>query len=175
MTPGLAAFATFAARHAPPGSRALFVGDAPPATLEAAAVSAEDALARLQASPGAFDAIVAPWPTRALPLLPFLSAARDALAPGGRLVLCDLVWQTAPTPELLRAFAAAAGRDKVRPIEGYEMQIDHAGFDIIERAELPRADWAPALAPDARAAVEADARGAARVAGWVLAAQPDDG
>lgn len=115
------------------------------------------------------DAVMAAWPARFAPLMPFLAAARGALKPDGRALVLDLVWQTAPTPELLRVFAPTPGREKVRPVEGYEMQIEHSGFDIRERVDLDRARWTGSLAGEQRAAVEADSRRAARVLAWVLA------
>lgn len=115
------------------------------------------------------DAMAVAWPTRFAPLMPFLSAARGALKDEGRAIVMDLVWQTAPTPALLRAFAPPAGRDKVRPIEGYEMQIEHAGFQILERVDVDLATWSAHLPAEQRAAVDADTRGAARVVIWVLA------
>lgn len=153
-----------AAKAMPPSARVL--------TIDA------DPLAQLRAHAHDADAILAPCPSRAAPLMPFLEAARQALLPASSpslalapalapaLFVCDIVWQTAPTPELLSAFAPAPGRDKVRPIEGYEMQIEHAGFEIDERLAIDRARWVPGLAPDTRAAVEADARGAAKLAAW---------
>ena len=161
-------------------------------------VREDEALAFLHARGHApLDGVLAARPTSFAPLIPFLAAARGALREKGRALIADLVWQTAPTPELLRAFAPPpsearlgadarpvagdarpappAGREKVRPVEGYEMQIEHAGFEILERAEVERARWAPQLASDARAAVEADTRGAARVVAWVLAPKDDDG
>lgn len=121
---------------------------------------------------GALEGVIAPFPTRGAPLMPFLQALRRALREDGAAALVDLVWQTAPTPELLRAFAPAPGREKVRPVEGYEMQIEHAGFAIRARETVPRADWTPGLGADARAAVEADTRGAARVVLWTI--EPSD-
>lgn len=133
-------------------------------------VTEDDALAFLHARPAApLNAIMAGWPTNFVPLMPFLTAARAALKPDGRGLFMDLVWQTAPTPELLRAFVAAPGREKVRPVEGYEMQIEHAGFDIKERVDVDRARWTAGLTPEKRAAVAADTRGAARVVAWIVA------
>lgn len=145
------------------------------ASRRASAVGAEEALSFLHARAHApLGAIAAAWPTRHASLMPFLSAARGALKGDGRAIVMDLVWQTAPTPELLRAFAPAAGRDKVRPVEGYEMQIEHAGFEIAERVDVDRSQWSHGLSPEQRAAVEADTRGAARVVLWVLVPTSDD-
>ena len=109
-------------------------------------------------------------PARWGPLIPQLMAVHDALAPGGLAVVTDPVWQTAPTPELAKAFAPAPGLEKVRPIEGYEMQLDHAGFAIVERLDFKRDAWLEALAKDdpRRPAVEADARGALRACAWLV-------
>lgn len=146
----------------------------PPRMASRRASSARDdeALPFLQArSRAPLDAIAAAWPTRFAGLTPFLSAMRGALKDEGQAILMDLVWQTAPTAELLRAFGA--GREKVRPIEGYEMQLDHAGFAIRERVDVDRAAWAATLEGAQREAVEKDARGAARVVVWVLSPSSD--
>lgn len=107
-------------------------------------------------------------PTREHALIPFLMQLHDRMAPDAVAVVADLVWQTAPTPDLARAFAPPPGREKVRPIEGYEMQAEHAGFEIADRLEVPRAEWTPHLPDAQRAAVDADTRGAARLAAWAL-------
>lgn len=119
--------------------------------------------------PAGVDAIYCVQPTRLGPLIPQLRAWHDALRPGGRAVLADVVWQTAPTPELAKALTVP-GREKVRPIEGFEMQLDHAGFRILERLDLGRDDWLAFLAEDdpRRPALAADDRGAARVACWLV-------
>lgn len=121
------------------------------------------------------DAILAAWPSRFAPLMPFLDATHAALRDDGKAFVCDLVWRTAPTIELLRAFAPEAGREKVRPIEGYEMQIEHCGFQIDRRVDVDRARWASRLPAEQRAAVEADSRGAAKLATWVLTKGHDEG
>jgi len=113
-------------------------------------------------------ASIALLPAREGPLIPFLMRLHDDLPEGGVAVVADLVWQTAPTPDLMRAFAPAPGREKVRPIEGWEMQAEHAGLAILERHDLPREAWLPLLTPEQRAAVQADARGAAKLAAWAL-------
>lgn len=121
------------------------------------------------AAPGTFDGAVCLQPTRLGSLMPTLQRLHDALAPDGLLVLTDLVWQTAPTPALLQGFAPAAGREKVRPIEGYEMHVEHAGFALVERLDVDRAAWAAALAkaePAKAAALASDDRGAARAVAW---------
>ncbi|MEA3202152.1 MAG: hypothetical protein QOE90_3580 [Thermoplasmata archaeon] len=102
------------------------------------------------------------------PLIPFLMRLHDGLPPGGVAVVADVVWQTAPTPALARAFAPAPGGEKVRPIEGWEMQAEHAGFAIVEKLDVPRAEWAPHEGPARREAIEADERGAARLVAWAL-------
>lgn len=180
MEPVWDALVEIAARTIPPDARVIDIGGppAPPAMLAGRRVlpaRTEEALAILTAHEAdPIDVVLAAWPTRELPLMRLLEATHRALRPDGRALIADLVWQTAPTPELLRAFARAPGRDKVRPIEGYEMQAQHAGFAIDERASVPVAHWAPALPPDARAAVDADTRGAARLAVWVLRPTGDD-
>ncbi|HVM44950.1 MAG TPA: hypothetical protein VM582_03350 [Candidatus Thermoplasmatota archaeon] len=179
MKPGAEILTDLALRTFPASARIADLGGplVPPPALAArrVVVAREDeALTFLQAQAHEpLDGLLAGWPTRFAPLLPFLSAARGALRDEGRALLLDLTWGTAPTPDLLRAFAPAPGRDKVRPIEGYEMQIDHAGFDVEERVDVDRARWAPALAAEQKAAVEADARGAARLVAWVLAPRVD--
>lgn len=110
----------------------------------------------------------APMLTRHAALIPTLMALHDALPDGAVAVVSDFVWQTAPTPELVRAFAPAPGREKVRPVEGYEMQADHAGFEIAEKLALPRAAWLDALGAEQRQAAEADARGALQLVAWAL-------
>lgn len=114
--------------------------------------------------------VFCPFPTRLAPLIPLLQAVHNVLPPGGRAVISDLVWQTAPTPELAQAFQPAAGRERVRPIEGYEMQVEHAGFEIERRVDVPPAEWVAFYdAEGVRAAALArDTRGAAKVAVWVL-------
>lgn len=110
----------------------------------------------------------APWLTRHAPLLPTLAQIHAALPDGAPFVVADLVWQTAPTPGLARAFAPAAGRDKVRPIEAYEMQAEHAGFALVEKHEVPRDAWRPMLSREQQAELDADARGAARLMAWAF-------
>lgn len=85
-------------------------------------------------------------------------------------IVAELVWQTAPTPDLARAFAPKPGHDKVRPVEGFEMQVEHAGWRIVERVDVGRDAWLAFLPADdpRRKAIEADDRGAARVAIRVL-------
>lgn len=120
--------------------------------------------------PAGVDGVLCLQPTRFGPLIPQLQAWRDALREGGRLVVADLVWQTAPTPDLARAFTVP-GREKVRPIEGFEMQLDHAGFRVLQRLDFGREDWLATL-PEGdprRPAVEKDDRGAARVSCWLCA------
>lgn len=118
--------------------------------------------------PAGLDGVLALQPTRFGALIPQLHAWHDALRPGGRLVVADVVWQTAPSPALARAFTTP-GREKVRPIEGFEMQLDHAGFRIVERLDFGRDDWLAFLAEDdpRRPAIEKDDRGACRVSCWL--------
>lgn len=163
-----------AAKQLPPGARVLLVGGpaVPSPRLASRRVTVlreDEALPFLQAHAEApFDGVVSAFPTAAAPLLPLLSAMRGAVHDQSRLFLLDLVWQTAPTPELMRAFAPPPGRERVRPVEGYEMQMEHAGFDVTERHEGDRAAWARGLPEAQRAAVMADTRGAARLVAWVL-------
>lgn len=163
MRPGAAALADFAAKRLAPDARVLDIPD-------------EGTMMQLRGGAvGPFDAILCAWPSLSGPLMPFLASAHEALTPGsGEVIVCDIVWQTAPTPELLRAFAPPAGRERVRPIEGYEMQAEHSGFDIAARASVDRKAWVPALAPDVRAAVEGDARGAAKLALWAFRRSADE-
>jgi hypothetical protein len=109
-------------------------------------------------------------PTRWGALIPQLVALYDALSPRGRAIVSDAVWQTAPTPELAKAFAPPFGVEKLRPVEGYEMQLDHAELSIVERVPFKRDAWLAHLAKDdpRRGAVEADARGALRAYAWVV-------
>ena len=121
-----------------------------------------------EAREGEAQGAFAPWLTKHAPLLPTLARLHDALPEGAPLVMADLVWQTAPTPGLARAFAPEPGRDKVRPIEAYEMQAEHAGFVLVEKHEVPREAWRPMLSPAQQAELDADARGAARLMAWVF-------
>ena len=107
--PGPDETAALARKHAPPGARVAVVED--------------DLLCkRLHAQPagwppkGDADIIVC----RSLARFGGAVAAGHALAAAGapRAVVSDVVWQTAPTAELARAFAPGApGHDKVRPVE----------------------------------------------------------
>lgn len=179
MRPGTDVLIETVAKDTRPGARILDLGGAPAPSAKLASrrvlvLDSDDALAGLAAhAADPHDAIMSAWPTSFAPLLPLLTAAHSALKPDGRLHMLDLVWQTAPTPELLRAFAAAPGREKVRPIEGYEMQIDHAGFDIEARLDLPSEAWRAGLTDAQRAAVDQDARGAARLSLWTLKMRPE--
>lgn len=172
MRPGADALMDLAARTLPTHASVLHLGgpSIPPARLASRRLTAlpfDEALPYLEAhAADPYDAILAAFPSRDAPLIPLLRAMHGALRAGGVALVCDLVWQTAPTPELVRAFAPAPGREKVRPVEGYEMQAEHAGFEIAERATLD-----PALAAQTaqqRGALHADARGAARVVAWTL-------
>ena len=174
--PGAAAFLAMAARAFPAGSRVLDVGGdaASAALLQAQAHVRVEPLAppflpSLAVPAGSADGVVCPSPTRLGPLIPLLRAFHEALAVEGVALVSDLVWQTAPTPELMRAFSEP-GREKVRPIEGYEMQVEHAGFAVVERQDLGPDAWQPFFdADDAkRVALAGDARGAARLSIWVL-------
>jgi len=179
LRPGADALVEFAAKRLAPHARVFHIGarGVTPTVLEGRTITRaeeDDAIAFLEAhASDPVEAVVAPWPAQYATLMPFLSAARGALRDGGEAIVCDLVWQTAPSPELMRAFAPAAGRERVRPIEGYEMQAEHCGFEIAARDAIDRARWIGALAPAQRAAVEADTRGAARLAIWALRRSPD--
>jgi hypothetical protein len=179
LKPGADHLLDLAATALPRAARVLDLTGAPVVSPRLAArrvtlAKDEEAVALLRAhASDPFDAILAAWPSRAGALMQVLDAMRDALAPEGTAIVCDLVWQTAPSVELLRAFNLP-GREKVRPIEGYEMQLEHSGFDIVERGEVDRARWVGALADDARAAVQADTRGAARLAVWTLRRASDE-
>ena len=106
------------------------------------------------------------FPSRSGPILPALRALHDSLPDDAEALVTDVVWQTAPTPALAQALAPAAGAEKVRPIEGYEMQLDHVGFAIVERTD---ADVEPLLrgAPNERRA--------ARVCTWRVRKASNDG
>ena len=175
--PGAPQLLALATRVFPAGARVLDVGgDAASSALlrTQAHLDVEPVgppfLPSLAAPPGAAEGLVCAMPTRLGPLIPLLQAFHDALAPGGVAVVSDLVWQTAPTPELMKAFAPPAGKEKVRPIEGYEMQVEHAGFVLVERQDLRPEDWHAHhdADPARRAALAGDARGAARLSLWVL-------
>lgn len=174
--PGAPQLLSFAARAFPAGARVLDVGgDAASAALLQAQAHARvepvgpPFLPALAAAPGA-DALVCARPTRLGPLIPLLRAFHDALAEEGLALVSDLVWQTAPTPELMKAFAPPQGGERIRPIEGYEMQAEHAGFAILERQDLDAKDWHPYFDADParKAALAGDARGAARLSVWLL-------
>lgn len=110
------------------------------------------------------------FPTAQGPLIATLKGFADGMTHGQLAVVSDLVWQTAPTAELIRAFAPPAGREKLRPIEGYEMQAEHAGFEVAERVVVEPKAWHPFFDQDPakKHALAADARGAARVCVLVL-------
>jgi hypothetical protein len=177
VDPGAEALVVLAAKTLPSDARVLVVGGPPVPALGDRRVTvtpAHEALAFLRVHTSTpFDAILVAWPSRSGPLIPLLQAVRDTLAPEGRAFVCELVWQTAPTVELLKAFAPALGHDKVRPIEGFEMQAEHSGYTVEARHALDRATWAGLLPPQQRSAVEADSRGAAKLGIWVL--KPSDG
>ena len=173
--PGAAPFLALASRTFPAGARVLDVGGdaASAALLQAQAHLAVEPVAptlpSLPVPAGSAEGLVCAAPTRLGPLIPLLRAFHDALGDEGVAVVSDLVWQTAPTPELMRAFTQP-GREKVRPIEGYEMQVEHAGFAIVERQDLAPGDWHAFYEADParKAALAGDARGAARVSLWIL-------
>jgi len=102
------------------------------------------------------------------PLMSTFMRIADGMAMAGRAVLSDIVWSTAPTPELLAAFGPPHSPEAVRPVEGYEMQMEHAGLRIVERFDVPRDAWRPDLDAAAAAAVDADTRGAAALAAWLV-------
>lgn len=174
--PGAQAALELAASTFSKGASVLDVGgtdDSTRALASRAGIHATPVAASLPALPvpaESAEGLLCPFPTRFGPLIPMLHAFHDALAPGGLAVVSDLVWQTAPTPELIRAFAPAAGQERVRPIEGYEMQADHAGFEIVRRVDVTPGEWHPFFAADEarRAALSGDTRGAARVSVWAL-------
>lgn len=148
-----------------------------PITVVADEVTAEALVAagwraeRAESVPAAAKTILLLQPSRLGRLMPTLEAIRSALAVGAPAIVAELVWQTAPSPALLRAFAPAPGGEKVRPIEGFEMHVEHAGFALAERVDVPRDAWASLPASDARrAAVEGDERKAARACAWLLRA-----
>ena len=92
------------------------------------------------------------FPSRSGHILPALRALHDALPEGAEALVTDVVWQTAPTPELALALAPPAGGEKVRPIEGYEMQLDHVGFEILERSDVDVEPLLHGVANERRAA-----------------------
>lgn len=122
------------------------------------------------AAPQTADVVILLRPTRFGALIPLLQQARAALVDEGLAIVSDVVWQTAPTPELMRAFTPVGGGEKVRPIEGWEMQAEHAGFDIVERRDVDVSELRALFADDGgrSAALAADARGAAKLAVWAL-------
>lgn len=162
-----------------PEVRRVFEGEAP-SDVEAVVVGASASFAsgrkaRALPSPEALReasarALFCPFPTRFGPLHPTLQRLHDALEPGGLLVVSDLVWQTAPSQELAVAFRPAPPAERVRPIEGYEMQLEHFGFAIARRVDLAPAAWHAHFAgePAKHAALAKDERGAARVSAWAL-------
>lgn len=169
--PGAKQALALVARHAPKGAQALEVDDGAASLARELSelglhVTSTRAGAAL-AAPGSADVVLCLAPTRFGALIPLLGQVRAALADGGVAVVTDLVWQTAPTPELIRAFSVP-GREKVRPVEGFEMQAEHAGFEIIERAEVERDDVLASYQGPQRDAIAADERGAARVCAWAL-------
>lgn len=179
MRPGADVLVDLILQHVPPNARVLDLGGAPVpsprlASRRVVAVPEDEALTFVEEQAHSpVDAIAAAWPSRFAPLIPLLQAAHAALRPDGRLLLLDLVWQTAPTPDLMRAFAPPPGREKVRPVEGYDMQIDHAGFDVVEKRDVPRERWTREIPAEQRTPLEADTRGAARLVAWTLRPRTD--
>lgn len=180
IAPGAEAIVRLALERAKPGKRVLVLGSGGGALTQLLApyvgsddlVYDESAGERLE-KVESFDLVLCFGPSRLGPLVRVLTDFHESLAPEGIAIVSDLVWQTAPTPQLAQAFAPQPGREKVRPIEGYEMQVDHAGFDVVERLDFGRAEWLAHLAhhPAAgaqAAAIAADERGAARYSAWVL-------
>jgi hypothetical protein len=109
----------------------------------------------------ACDAVACRAPSRFGPPLAIAQALR---ARARMAFLADLVWATAPSPDLARAFATGRA-DKVRPMEGFEMQVEQAGWRIVAREHVARDAWLAHLraGDPRRGVVEADARQAARV------------
>jgi SAM-dependent methyltransferase len=184
IAPGADAIVRLALEHVKPGKRVLILGSGQGALTALFSpytspdlVYDESAGERMDAVE-AFDVVLCFDPSRLGPLVRVLQDFHESLAPGGVAVVSDVVWQTAPTPQLAQAFAPQPGREKVRPIEGYEMQIDHAGFDVVERLDFGRAEWLahvahhPAAGAQA-AAIAADERGAARYSAWLLRPSSD--
>lgn len=90
------------------------------------------------------------------PTLPDVLSLSRQSASGTFAVLHEIVWQTAPSPALAKAFP------KVRPIEGFEMQVEHAGFEVVERVDATDLEaWLASLGLT-------NERGAARVCAWLV-------
>lgn len=166
--PGLDESLRFAATF--PGGRVAVVAD--DAAADALAKLARD-VDRVAAPSDVASArgVVLREPTRLGPLIPQLQALAAAMRADARAVVSDVVWQTAPTPELARAFAPPPSGEKVRPIEGFEMQVEHAGLRILDKTTVARDGWLAFLAPGdpRRAALEGDERKACRVGVWLVA------
>lgn len=150
----------------PEGAHILRVGEGPASLPFRVTTLSPGALpAGAHAPEGPFDGALAAFPTRQVPLAALLALLEEALPAGSRALVCDLVWQTAPTPALLSSFHVSR-RERVRPIEGYEMQMEHADFAIEARETLPATSAAES--PAQQQALAEDARGAARVVAWTL-------
>lgn len=147
-----------------PASASVLVGGVEPAASERELAAL--GLRPVRAPPA--QAAFAPQASAEGPLVPFFEGLAAGLPAGALVVASDLMWRTAPTPELLAAFPGT------RPMEGYEMQAEHAGFRIVEKLDAPRAafDEAP-FSPAQRAALAGDARGAALWRVLVLVRETD--
>lgn len=100
------------------------------------------------------------------PVVEVFAGLAEKLPEGALVVASDVVWTTAPTPALVAAFPGA------RPMEGYEMQVEEAGFRILDKWDADRAAWKRASTSTQRAAIEADERGAAAWRTWLLGREP---
>lgn len=178
VAPGADTIVRAALERAKPGMRVLLLGGQGHLTalfenMVGAGLVFDEKSGDALGSVESFGLVVVFQPSRLGPLVQVMQDFCEALAPDGHAVVGDVVWQTAPTPELAQAFAPAPGRERVRPVEGYEMQLEHAGFDVVERLSFGRDEWLAHFAhhPAAvaqRQAVEGDERGALRFAAWVL-------
>lgn len=183
--PGLARIVEIAAKRLPEGGRALFIGERGGEHLQRLRPDALVDRVRAEEIALLLERPVAPRPLvvaiDAMTLAPLLDLA-DALvrftSRDGIAVVSDVVWRTAPTAELAAAFSGTR-REKIKAMEAYEMQVEHAGFAIEEKLDATAEEWAAALAyamepgeVALKAAKEADARNAALYRAWVLRPTP---
>ncbi|MHB8586133.1 MAG: hypothetical protein ACYDDF_09920 [Thermoplasmatota archaeon] len=92
--------------------------------------------------------------------VPFFEDIASETKPGTPVYASDLMWRTAPTPDLLRTFPGT------RPMEGYEMQVEECGFALEGRWDASRATLTAAARADSETSVRALAADSREAALW---------